>query len=201
MPKRAVVTFAAATWTVGIIGGVAILGFSLALPSNDSGLRIEAASHGESLTAPRITRTDSPMRFTDITIQSGIDYKHVPLDEKYDNVDNGWMAGGAVAEDFNGDGWVDLFVLAGNAPPALLYVNQKDGTFKDEAADRGAAIATESGMAAAAADYDNDGDIDIFVANDFPPHVLLVNEGDGHFSRSDSAAHATGRIRYQPKLG
>ena len=93
MPKRAVVTFAAATWTVGIIGGVAILGYSLALPSNGSGLRIEAVSHGESLTAPRITRTESPMRFTDITIQSGIDYNHVPLSEKFDNVDNGWMAG------------------------------------------------------------------------------------------------------------
>ena len=201
MPKRAVVTFAAATWTVGILGGVAILGYSLALPNNGSGLRIEAASHGESLTAPRITRTDSPMRFTDVTIQSGIDYKHVPLDEKYDNVDNGWMAGGAVAEDFNGDGWVDLFVLAGNAPPALLYVNQKDGTFKDEAADRGAAISTESGMAAAAADYDNDGDIDIFVANDFPPHVLLTNEGDGHFSRNDTPLMQPAAFATSPSWG
>ena len=54
------------------------------------------------------------------------------------------MVGGAVAEDFDGDGWVDLFVLRGGEAPSLLYINQMDGTFAEEAQARGADLAYES---------------------------------------------------------
>ncbi len=126
------------------------------------------------------------MSFTDVTKAAGIDYVHVPPTPSYRLNEPSWLAGGAVAEDFDGDGWVDLFVLRGGASPSLLYMNQRDGTFSDEAKARGAALATQSGMGAAAADYDNDGDVDIVVTNYLGPHVLLVNEGDGHFSANTS---------------
>ncbi len=90
------------------------------------------------------------------------------------------MTGGAVAEDFNGDGWIDLYVLQCNTNANLLYINKGDGTFANEAVQRGAAF-VQNAVGAAASDYDNDGDIDaVFtVMTNFP--ILLVNTGSGHF--------------------
>ena len=48
--------------------------------------------------------------------------------------------GGAVAEDFDGDGWIDLFALRGGDAPSALYMNRGDGTFSEEASERGAAL-------------------------------------------------------------
>lgn len=91
------------------------------------------------------------------------------------------MSGGAVAEDFDGDGWTDLYVLKGGDAPNLMYINQRDGTFSEEAESRGAGI-TGLHMATCAADYDSDGDVDIFVSSMFAPHVFLRNSGNGHFT-------------------
>ena len=132
------------------------------------------------------TTPSTAMRFTDVTAESGITYLHAPVKERYSMIEPGWTAGGAVAEDFNGDGWTDLFVLSGGAGSSYLYINQGDGTFVDEGAARGAAVSAEGGMAAGAADYDNDGDIDIVVANALAPHLLLINDGAGHFFVNDT---------------
>ncbi len=79
--------------------------------------------------------------------------------------------------DYNGDGWVDLFVgyvsreVSGN----MLYRNDGDGQgFTDVAASAGARI-TGSFRQASWIDYDNDGDLDLFVGLRDRPNVLLKN--------------------------
>lgn len=122
------------------------------------------------------------IHFTDVTASANIlhTHSHAP-DADFWLPSYGWKTGGAVAEDFDGDGWIDLYVLQGGASPNLLYMNQRDGTFTDQAAARGAGL-TGAHMGACAADFDGDGDIDLFVSAATAPHVLLVNDGSGHFN-------------------
>jgi len=120
--------------------------------------------------------------FSEVAESVGIDHLHqaarVPSDTS--NALR-WMGSGVAAEDFNGDGWIDLFVTQGdNLTASLLYENQQ-GSFVNVAAERNADIISY-GMGAAAADYDNDGDIDIFQCNVVPPHQLLINDGTGNFA-------------------
>ncbi|NDV60967.1 hypothetical protein G0Q06_00725 [Puniceicoccales bacterium CK1056] len=124
----------------------------------------------------------SAMQFTDVTTEANILHTHAyePI-ESIALEDYAQISGGAVAEDFNGDGWIDLYVLQGGDSPNLLYINQKDGTFSDEASARGAGL-TGPYMGACAADYDADGDIDIFISGAEPPHSLLINDGTGSFT-------------------
>lgn len=142
---------------------------------------------------PESSPGETGMYFKDVTQSAGINHFHVPPKPSYRLNEPSWMAGGAVAEDFDGDGWVDLFVLRGGGSPALLYINRGDGSFSDQAKSRGAALNSQWGMGAAAADYDNDGDVDIVVTNYLGPHVLLVNQGDGHF-QSDTSMLKVPRI-------
>ena len=105
------------------------------------------------------------------------------------------MTGGLAAFDFDNDGWADIYFVNGAELPALqktgppfwnrLYRNQHDGTFNDvteKAGVKGAGFA----MGAAAADYDNDGDQDLFVAG-VHRNQLFRNEGNGRFSDQSQA--------------
>ena len=124
-----------------------------------------------------------PFQFTDVTEAAGIlhTHSHPPNEHPYGFTDNAsMMSGGAVAEDFDGDGRIDLYVLQGGASANLMYMNRGGGVFIDEAVLRGADL-LHYGMGAAAADYDNDGDIDIAVTVRDGPPVLLVNNGEGFF--------------------
>ena len=129
------------------------------------------------------------MHFTDVTADAGIlhTHSHDAIEELFagDSIalDYSQMSGGAVAEDFDGDGWIDLYVLKGGDAPNLLYINQRDGTFADEAPLRGADV-TGAHMGTAAADYDSDGDIDLFISSAIAPHLLLLNDGTGTFTPS-----------------
>lgn len=128
----------------------------------------------------------SAMTFTDVTEAANIRHTHSHADiSAFKNSEHALMSGGAVAEDFDGDGWIDLYVLQGGDSPNLLYMNQKDGTFIDEAAARGADL-TGSHMGVSAADYDSDGDVDIFISGASAPHFLLENNGVGQFSLDSS---------------
>jgi len=140
--------------------------------------------------------SDSPAwpRFTDVTKEAGIRFEHSLGDLELSNIVEGTGPGGMFL-DYDNDGLLDLYFVSGcwhkdvsdNPGRKLrgrlsnaLYRNTGKGTFVDvtETAgvgDRG------YGMAASCADYDNDGDLDIYVLN-YGPNVLFRNNGDGTFT-------------------
>jgi hypothetical protein len=67
------------------------------------------------------------------------------------------------------------------AEPDFLYRNNGDGTFSDISEPSGIAQHAGTGMGIVAADYDNDGDTDLFVLNDVKRNFLFVNDGAGCF--------------------
>ena len=77
------------------------------------------------------------------------------------------LGGGAVG-DFDNDGWQDLFHPTGGGSPDKLFINNGDGTFTDRAAEWGVA-ALHRGTAAAVADFDGDGWLDLYVTSFGPP--------------------------------
>jgi len=92
---------------------------------------------------------------------------------------------GVVCADFNGDGWPDIYV-ANDGAAAHLWVNQRNGTFKERGLLSGTAYnvegAPQAGMGVTAADFDNDGDEDIFKTNlTHEGSNLYVNDGHGNF--------------------
>src|SRR5262249_10468421 len=77
---------------------------------------------------------------------------------------------GVDAVDFNQDGWIDLFVDNITGEKFALYKNNRDETFDDESAASGIALPTQvkSGWGCRFFDYDNDGYMDLFLANGDP---------------------------------
>ena len=85
--------------------------------------------------------------------------------------------------DFNDDGWVDLYV-ANDSNPSALYINQRDGTFKDIAVEAGCAYSQDgkpqAGMGVAVGDYDRNGTVDLFKTNFAgDTSTLYANGGKG----------------------
>jgi len=92
---------------------------------------------------------------------------------------------GVVCADFNGDGWPDIYV-ANDGAAAHLWVNQRNGTFKERGLLSGTAYnvegASQAGMGVTSADFDNDGDEDIFKTNlTHEGCNLYVNDRHGNF--------------------
>jgi hypothetical protein len=92
---------------------------------------------------------------------------------------------GVVCADFNGDGWPDIFV-ANDTQPNHLWINQKDGTFKEEAVARGVAFnrlnKAEANMGVALGDLHGDGLVDVFVTHLADETNRLWKQGPrGHF--------------------
>ena len=102
---------------------------------------------------------------------------------------------GAVAADFNGDRWIDLYV-ANDLIWNRLWINRGDGTFADNALLAGVAVnregQPEAGMGVDVADFDGDGDPDIVVSHlEQETNTLYVNGGAGLF-RDQSASSQLG---------
>jgi hypothetical protein len=99
---------------------------------------------------------------------------------------------GVSTADFNGDGWIDIYV-GNDGEPNQLWINQRNGTFKDTAPLAGAAVNgagnAEASMGIDAGDFDNDGDEDIFVTNWLSQmNILYVNDGSGNFEDRKAAS-------------
>ena len=138
-------------------------------------------------------RNNGDGRFTDVTGEAGVG-------------DAKWSAGSAFA-DYDNDGFLDLYVTnycdfrfedhktcheqgvevycgpeEFNGLPDTLYRNNGDGTFSDVTQKAGVYNDKGKGMSAIWADYDDDEDLDIFVANDGTENFLYQNNGDGTFT-------------------
>jgi hypothetical protein len=92
---------------------------------------------------------------------------------------------GVVCADFNGDGWPDMYV-ANDGAAAHLWINQRNGTFKEMSFLSGTAYNAEgmpqAGMGVAAGDFDNDGDEDILKTNLTKEGCnLYINDNRGNF--------------------
>jgi hypothetical protein len=99
---------------------------------------------------------------------------------------------GVSTADFDGDGWMDIYV-ANDGAENLLWINQRNGTFKDMALLAGAAVneagRPEASMGVDAGDYDNDGDEDLFMTHlTSEGNNLYVNDGSGTFQDLSAAS-------------
>ncbi|MEE3234777.1 MAG: CRTAC1 family protein [Candidatus Latescibacterota bacterium] len=126
--------------------------------------------------------------YVDVTYEKGIDFIHENgaqgdryLPETYGS--------GLIFFDVNADGWFDLYFVNGGRIPGLntapivhneLYISQSSKVFVRGGENAGVDD-SGYGMGAVAADYDADGDTDLFVTN-LGPNILYKNNGDGTFS-------------------
>jgi hypothetical protein len=142
-----------------------------------------------------------PPRFVDATREAGIAFTHVNGASPDKHLVE-TMGSGGLFFDFDGDGWIDVFLVDGGslADPAVakrarhrLYRNRGNGTFTD-VTDPSGIRHSAYGMGACAADYDGDGDVDLYITND-GPNVLYQNRGDGRFV-DETAAAGVGDARW-----
>jgi len=130
--------------------------------------------------------------FSDATARAGITFKHTSgaFGKKYLPET---LGSGCVFLDVDGDGWQDLLLVnstnwpghGSKAYPAL-YRNNRDGTFSDIT--RGSGLDVELyGIGAAAADFDNDGRVDVYITG-LGANRLFRNLGGGRFADVTTSA-------------
>ncbi len=142
----------------------------------------------------RLYRNVGGKGFVDVTLSSGV-------------ADPLWSVSGAFA-DYDNDGLLDLYVVnyvdftmdnnkwcgrkvennraychpdVYNGVPPKLYMNNGDGTFRDVTEDGGVSSTVGKGLGVVATDLDDDGDVDLFGANDSTINYVWRNRGDGTF--------------------
>jgi hypothetical protein len=122
--------------------------------------------------ASRLFHNDGSGRFSDVTAKALVSGEYGP-------------ALGVSTADFDGDGWIDIYV-ANDSKENQLWINQRDGTFRNTALLSGVALTVdgraEASMGVDAGDFDNDGDEDLFMTElNSQGHNLYVNNGKGMF--------------------
>ncbi len=146
-----------------------------------------------------------PIQFENVIRNSGIKFKlRNSVSPKRYTIET--MTGGVALFDYDNDGLLDIFFTNGAAIPSLektdstywnrLFRNNGDGTFTDVTEKAGLKGIGYS-MGVAAADYDNDGFVDLYVTG-FNRNQLFHNNGDGTFTDVTAKAGVSGAV---PKLG
>lgn len=183
-------------------------GVSIADFDNDGRPDLLIASKTEGI---RLFKNLGGWKFEDVTAKAGL-----VLDSGVIQKGMSWLSGlmnsanrpnegvaawtqGVTFVDIDNDGWLDLYVCRFDAPN-LLYINQHNGSFVEEAAARGLALIDACGVAAFA-DYDRDGALDVFIQTnllDAASHPngqrdhLLHNDGKGNFTEVTDQAGISG---------
>ena len=147
---------------------------------------------------------DATPLFVEKTDEAGVTFTEMPAPD----VPSGPMNGGGSVGDFNNDGWPDIFVLGGGLTPDRLFINNKNGTFTDQAAAWGL-TQLYRGTGATAGDYNKDGCEDIFVTNmgdmSGPPangqHKLYHNDCHSHFTNKAVTAGVATTASYPTGYG
>lgn len=145
---------------------------------NDGDTDLFIAGVGQQILLENRLVPDGKLIFNDISLEAGVAMQAFGFS--------------AAAADVNGDGRPDIYVAsynqygqvvpdswfrATNGTPNLLFINQGNGTFREEARKWGVADARWS-YAAAFADINDDHKPDLFVANDFGEKAMYINKGD-----------------------
>jgi enediyne biosynthesis protein E4 len=165
------------------------MGVAAADFNNDGWVDLYITNYGHN----QMWRNNGDGTFTDVTNESGTD---VP----------GWSSSAAFV-DYDRDGWLDLFVcnyvdfrftnqrkclsaggsedycgpLSFDPLPNRLFRNRRDGTFEDVTAHSKIGNEFYGALGVVCADFNSDGWIDIYVANDLRPNLLWINQHDGTF--------------------
>lgn len=145
---------------------------------NDGDEDIFISAVGQQILLENRFKQTGKLEFNDVSLEAGVAKEAIGFS--------------AVAGDVNGDGLLDVYVTsynrygqitpdswfkATNGTPNLLFINQGDGSFREEAAKWGVDDRRWS-YAAEFADVNSDGKIDLYVANDFGEKALYINQGD-----------------------
>ena len=122
--------------------------------------------------------------FTDVARVAGVDFDH--FRNFFDEIP---LGAGVVVFDYDGDGWEDIYaastfdvrdLLEDNEGANALFRNNGDGTFTDVAMEAGVGEPLSKTNGGCAADFDNDGDQDLYVTN-WGESKLFQNDGAGRF--------------------
>ncbi len=125
--------------------------------------------------------------FEEIGAQAGVAYSDAGRPRSGMGVDSA---------DFDEDGWLDLFVANIDHETYSLYRNNHDETFDDQAGPNGIASATRlmSGWGLKFFDYDNDGNLDLLLANGNPDDLIQVYHKDVSYQEPLLLFHSTGKV-------
>lgn len=155
---------------------------------NWKGIPVECGPRGLPTGRHSLYRNNGNGTFTDVSREAGISR----ATESYGMT--------VVAADLDEDGWPDIYVAC-DSTPSLLFMNNHDGTFREEGVVRGVALsedgAEQAGMGIGIGDYDLDGHLDLFkthFADD--SNVLYHNDGKGNFDDVTRSAHIAVETRY-----
>ena len=155
---------------------------------NWKGVPVECGPRGLPTGKHSLYRNNGDGTFTDVSQKAGIASA------------TGCYGMTVVAADFDEDGWPDIFVAC-DSTPSLLFMNNHDGTFREEGVLRGVALSDDgmeqAGMGVGVGDYDLDGHLDLFkthFAED--ANGLYHNDGKGNFDDLTRASRVAVDTRY-----
>jgi enediyne biosynthesis protein E4 len=137
------------------------------------GVDVECGPRGLPHGVHSLYRNNGDGTFTDVSVQAGI------------STLRGSYGMTVVSADFDEDGWPDIY-LACDSTPSLLFMNNHDGTFREEGVIRGVALSEDgeeqAGMGVGVGDYDLDGHLDLFKTHfSEDANGLYHNDGKANF--------------------
>ena len=169
IPKKGIATFAGGTWSLGIAGGFVILLLGNVIWEK----ALQNVPIAKNI--PLVSAMAGKSIFTEVTNEANIKFSHHKVLDQLIAV-----GAGAITFHANDDALPDIYVVDSEGPNAL-YINNGNGTFTETARKAGLNDTESRGNGACAADYDNDGDQDIYVTN-YGNSKLFQNKGHTNFN-------------------